>query len=248
MASLDIDDNGAMAAVFGPLAEIERIVAEADGYVVVANVNSNNQAVIGGATEAVERVDRDVPGGRLHGAADSGQPRVPHLDRRAGQRAAEGGRCADSTCTPHAADRRQRDGRVLPRGRRRRDDGRHPRPPGRITGAVRQGPAHAVRRWCAGVRRGRPEEGAARVRRRRVRAGHDDVVALFTNHPKLGDATCVQPGPVRSVRRRPRPARPSASPAPRQRPIDAAATRGDASGHDRSRPADTTHHRTRGRA
>ena len=56
MASLDIDDNGAMAAVFGPLPEIERIVAEADGYVVVANVNSNDQAVIGGATEAIERV------------------------------------------------------------------------------------------------------------------------------------------------------------------------------------------------
>ncbi len=47
-------DNGAMAAVFGPLADIERIVAEVDGYVVVANINSNTQAVIGGATAAVE--------------------------------------------------------------------------------------------------------------------------------------------------------------------------------------------------
>ena len=47
-------DNGAMAAVFGPLADIERIVAEVDGYVVVANINSNTQAVIGGATTAVE--------------------------------------------------------------------------------------------------------------------------------------------------------------------------------------------------
>ena len=56
MASLSIEDNGAMAAAFGPLTEIERIVAEADGYVVVANINSNTQAVIGGATAAVERV------------------------------------------------------------------------------------------------------------------------------------------------------------------------------------------------
>ncbi|MFN8193922.1 MAG: SDR family NAD(P)-dependent oxidoreductase [Nocardioidaceae bacterium] len=56
MASLSIDDNGAMAAVFGPLPEIERIVAEADGYVVIANVNSNSQAVVGGATAAVEKV------------------------------------------------------------------------------------------------------------------------------------------------------------------------------------------------
>ncbi len=47
-------DNGAMAAVFGPLADIERIVGEVDGYVVVANINSNTQAVIGGATTAVE--------------------------------------------------------------------------------------------------------------------------------------------------------------------------------------------------
>ena len=54
MAALSIEDNGAMAAVFAPLAEIERIVEEADGYVVLANVNSTSQAVIGGATAAVE--------------------------------------------------------------------------------------------------------------------------------------------------------------------------------------------------
>jgi malonyl CoA-acyl carrier protein transacylase len=55
MAHLDIDDKGAMAAVLAPLPEIERIVGEADGYVVIANVNSTTQAVIGGATDAVER-------------------------------------------------------------------------------------------------------------------------------------------------------------------------------------------------
>ena len=54
MAHLTIADNGAMAAVFAPLAEIEKIVAETDGYVVIANVNSSAQAVIGGATAAVE--------------------------------------------------------------------------------------------------------------------------------------------------------------------------------------------------
>jgi acyl transferase domain-containing protein len=53
MAALSVEDNGAMAAVFGPLPEIERIVAETPGYVVVANINSNNQAVVGGATAAV---------------------------------------------------------------------------------------------------------------------------------------------------------------------------------------------------
>ena len=40
MAHLTVEDNGAMAAVFAPLEEIERIVAESDGYVVIANVNS----------------------------------------------------------------------------------------------------------------------------------------------------------------------------------------------------------------
>ncbi len=56
MASLSMGDNGAMAAVLAPLPEIERIVEAADGYVVIANVNSNGQAVIGGATPAVEKV------------------------------------------------------------------------------------------------------------------------------------------------------------------------------------------------
>ena len=54
MTHVSQEDNGAMAAVFGPLPDIERIVAEVDGYVVVANINSNTQAVIGGATAAVE--------------------------------------------------------------------------------------------------------------------------------------------------------------------------------------------------
>ena len=54
MAHLTMEDNGAMAAVFAPLAEIEKIVAETDGYVVIANVNSTSQAVIGGATAAVK--------------------------------------------------------------------------------------------------------------------------------------------------------------------------------------------------
>ena len=53
MASLSIEDNGQMSAVFGPLTEIQRIVDETDGYVVLANNNSNNQAVVGGASEAV---------------------------------------------------------------------------------------------------------------------------------------------------------------------------------------------------
>ena len=48
-------DNGRMAAVFAPLGEIERILKTIDGYLVIANINSNTQAVIGGASAAVEQ-------------------------------------------------------------------------------------------------------------------------------------------------------------------------------------------------
>jgi acyl transferase domain-containing protein/NAD(P)-dependent dehydrogenase (short-subunit alcohol dehydrogenase family) len=53
MTQVATEDNGLMAAVFAPLQEIERILKTIDGYVVIANVNSNRQAVIGGASKAV---------------------------------------------------------------------------------------------------------------------------------------------------------------------------------------------------
>ena len=55
MTQVSMGDNGKMAAVFAPLAEIERILQMVDGYVVIANLNSNTQAVIGGASKAVEQ-------------------------------------------------------------------------------------------------------------------------------------------------------------------------------------------------
>ncbi len=55
MASLRVDDPGAMAAVLAPLEEAEEIVAGIDGYVVLANINSTHQVVLGGATDAVAR-------------------------------------------------------------------------------------------------------------------------------------------------------------------------------------------------
>ncbi len=54
MASLTIEDNGVMAAVFAPVDEVQLLVDGIDGNVVLANVNSNAQSVIGGATVAVE--------------------------------------------------------------------------------------------------------------------------------------------------------------------------------------------------
>jgi acyl transferase domain-containing protein/acyl carrier protein len=54
MASLDVGDPGKMAAVFAPVEEVQRIADETDGYVVLANVNSTSQSVLGGASDAVE--------------------------------------------------------------------------------------------------------------------------------------------------------------------------------------------------
>ncbi len=55
MADLEPEDPGAMAAVMAPLSEVEEVVASVDGYVVLANVNSTHQVVLGGATDAVAR-------------------------------------------------------------------------------------------------------------------------------------------------------------------------------------------------
>ncbi len=55
MTQVAVKDNGRMAAVFAPLAEVERILKTIDGYVVIANINSGQQSVIGGASQAVEQ-------------------------------------------------------------------------------------------------------------------------------------------------------------------------------------------------
>jgi len=54
MTRVSMADNGRMAAVFAPIPEIERILRTIGGYVVIANLNSGKQAVIGGASRAVE--------------------------------------------------------------------------------------------------------------------------------------------------------------------------------------------------
>jgi malonyl CoA-acyl carrier protein transacylase len=56
MANVAMEDNGKMAAVFAPLADIQRVLASVDGYVVIANINSNEQAVIGGDSAAIDEV------------------------------------------------------------------------------------------------------------------------------------------------------------------------------------------------
>ncbi|HUO59276.1 MAG TPA: SDR family NAD(P)-dependent oxidoreductase [Candidatus Acidoferrales bacterium] len=55
MTWVAMKDNGKMAAVFAPLGEIERIIKAIHGYVVIANINSGQQAVIGGESQSVEQ-------------------------------------------------------------------------------------------------------------------------------------------------------------------------------------------------
>ncbi|HZD30097.1 MAG TPA: type I polyketide synthase, partial [Candidatus Angelobacter sp.] len=55
MTRVSFEDNGKMAAVFAPIGEVEQILKSVTEYVVIANVNSTGQSVIGGATEAVEQ-------------------------------------------------------------------------------------------------------------------------------------------------------------------------------------------------
>ncbi len=54
MAAVQVKDNGWMAAVMAPYADIEATLKELDGYVVAANINSRSQCVIGGESRAVE--------------------------------------------------------------------------------------------------------------------------------------------------------------------------------------------------
>ena len=55
MTLVSLGDNGGMVAVFAPLDVIERTLKTIDGYVVIANVNSKSQAVIGGESKAIQQ-------------------------------------------------------------------------------------------------------------------------------------------------------------------------------------------------
>ena len=61
MLDVSLDDNGTMAAVLAPIEDIERLLEKVDGYVVIANINSSRQAVIGGATAAMEQATPTSP-------------------------------------------------------------------------------------------------------------------------------------------------------------------------------------------
>ncbi|HET9610619.1 MAG TPA: acyltransferase domain-containing protein, partial [Acidimicrobiales bacterium] len=188
MAHLEIEDNGAMAAVLAPLDEIERIVGSVDGYVVIANVNSTSQAVIGGATAAVEAAMA------AFAAAGHTAVRLPvshafHTSIVAP--ASEPLRRAllrldlTSPALPVVANV---DGELYPMG---------PEAQGRMLDLLARQVASPVQ-FVKGLHT-LYEQGArvfVEVGPKRALHGfvedvlgraHDDVVALFTNHPKQGD-------------------------------------------------------------
>ena len=54
MAQIKVEDNGCMAAVSAPLDVVEETIKSVDGYVVIANINSPVQSVLGGTTAAID--------------------------------------------------------------------------------------------------------------------------------------------------------------------------------------------------
>ncbi|MEN6572626.1 MAG: SDR family NAD(P)-dependent oxidoreductase [Anaerolineaceae bacterium] len=55
MSKIKVEDPGCMAAVSAPLEKVQEIIQSIDGYVVIANINSPLQSVLGGSTEAIDR-------------------------------------------------------------------------------------------------------------------------------------------------------------------------------------------------
>ncbi|MEJ2109526.1 MAG: beta-ketoacyl synthase N-terminal-like domain-containing protein, partial [Acidobacteriota bacterium] len=55
MTRCALEDNGMMAAAFGPIEKIQEILDTVDEYVVIANINSSKEAVIGGTTTGVKK-------------------------------------------------------------------------------------------------------------------------------------------------------------------------------------------------
>ncbi len=176
-----------MAAVFGPLAEIERVVDAVDGNVVIANINSLSQAVIGGATDAVERAvallgERGVTAARIpvsHAfhtsiVAPASEP-LKHALRAA--RPARPGLPIVSNVTgefyPADADR---DTMLDLLG-----------PAGGLAGAVRPRAARRCTTRAPGCSSRSGPKKALHGFVEDVLGEHDDVLALFTNHPKNGD-------------------------------------------------------------
>ena len=90
MKKVSWDDNGCMAAVSAPIEKVESILQAIDGYVVIANINSPMQSVIGGQRMRLKKpwqlLLRRVSRGRkspcrMHSIPKSSRRRVDHCGR-----------------------------------------------------------------------------------------------------------------------------------------------------------------------
>ena len=199
MTRVSMADNGRMAAVFAPLAEIERILRTVDGYVVIANLNSNTQAVIGGASKAVEQAMElfqkagynAVPLPVSHAfhtsiVAPASEPLRRTLERLHLE-------------APHVPVVANVNGKFYPTG---------PQAVPEMLDILARQVASPVQ-FIEGLRtlydagaRVFVEVGPKKALQgfvEDVLGEHPDVLALFTNHPKFGD-TVVQSSAVRTIR------------------------------------------------
>jgi malonyl CoA-acyl carrier protein transacylase len=65
MSHVAVGDAGMMAAVVGPIEKVEAILREVTDYVVIANVNSNKQVVIGGSTAGVKAAVEKIQAAKM---------------------------------------------------------------------------------------------------------------------------------------------------------------------------------------
>ena len=54
MSKIKVDDPGCMAAVSAPIEKVQEVIRSIDDYVVIANINSPVQCVLGGTTKAID--------------------------------------------------------------------------------------------------------------------------------------------------------------------------------------------------
>ncbi len=198
MARLSVEDNGAMAAVFGPLHR-DRTDRRRDPRIRRCRQHQLEQPGRGRRCHRRgARGDRGVHGCRHAGGAHPGEPRVPHLDRGPRLRAPGGDpRPPRRPAAPHPTGG-QRHRRLLPGRRHQPDDARLPRQAGGLAGAVREGAAHPLRRRRPRVRRDRPQAGPARLRRGRARRPRRCAVVVHQPSQARGSGV-DQPGAVRAV-------------------------------------------------
>ena len=184
MTKVSMGDNGWMAAVMAPLDVIEATLKEVDGYAVAANINSYNQAVVGGASKAVEQaIALFEKKGFRASAFLSATPSTPRLWRRPALRCARFSTACASASPSSRWSPTSPVGSIprLSKASRTSSSSRSPR----LYSGSRVW-RRCTPKACACLSRSAPS-----VRSRALSttcwASKPDVWSLLTNHPKTGE-------------------------------------------------------------